>query len=205
MKIGIDFDNTIVNYDNLFYECALRMGLIPSTLPHNKKVIRDLIRTLPEGNKRWTELQGNVYGIFISEAKPSKGIELFFEMCEQTGIQLIIISHKTEYPASGPKVNLRDKAKNWMKSSGIGFLASLNTEQILFKDTLEGKIFEIRRQNCSFFIDDMIEIFLHPEFPSDVKKILYTSRLNNQLDDCCYCFNEWKDISDYIIKELHCF
>ena len=38
-KIGIDFDNTIVVYNNLFYKIALK--LIPAELPKNKTIIRD--------------------------------------------------------------------------------------------------------------------------------------------------------------------
>ena len=35
-KIGIDFDNTIVVYNNLFYKIALEKKLIPAELPKNK-------------------------------------------------------------------------------------------------------------------------------------------------------------------------
>ena len=38
MRVGIDFDNTIVNYDGVFHSVAITEGLIP---PHigNKKVM----------------------------------------------------------------------------------------------------------------------------------------------------------------------
>ena len=33
VRIGIDFDNTIVSYDVLFYKVALEQGVIPSNWP----------------------------------------------------------------------------------------------------------------------------------------------------------------------------
>ena len=65
MHIGIDFDNTIITYDNLFHKYALKLQLINESVAKNKQVIRDTIRKLPNGNDRWTELQGLVYGKYI--------------------------------------------------------------------------------------------------------------------------------------------
>ena len=46
MKIlGIDFDNTIVRYDNLFYKIALEKGLIDTSIGKSKE-IRDYLRSL---------------------------------------------------------------------------------------------------------------------------------------------------------------
>jgi hypothetical protein len=58
--IGIDFDNTIVLYEDLFHRCALEEGLIRPETPKDKKAIRDEIRQLPQGEARWTILQGVV-------------------------------------------------------------------------------------------------------------------------------------------------
>ena len=37
MVLGVDFDNTIVRYDELFHSVAVERGLIPATLPARKK------------------------------------------------------------------------------------------------------------------------------------------------------------------------
>jgi hypothetical protein len=48
--IGIDLDNTIIQYDTLIYHLAREKDLIPEGFKKNKKEIRDYIRrTLPEG------------------------------------------------------------------------------------------------------------------------------------------------------------
>ena len=43
-KIGIDFDNTIVSYDDLFHKIATEQKLIPENFPHSKLLIRDYLR-----------------------------------------------------------------------------------------------------------------------------------------------------------------
>ncbi len=60
--IGIDFDNTIVTYDDLMYSLAMEMGLINPAVRKSKKLIRDNIRELPDGEIEWQKLQGLVYG-----------------------------------------------------------------------------------------------------------------------------------------------
>ena len=36
MKVGLDFDNTIVNYDNVFFKVALENNLIPRDIKKQK-------------------------------------------------------------------------------------------------------------------------------------------------------------------------
>ena len=44
MVIGIDFDNTIVSYDDLFHRLATERGLIPAAFPSRKTSMRDFLR-----------------------------------------------------------------------------------------------------------------------------------------------------------------
>ena len=39
MIIGIDFDNTIIKYDELFYKISLEQNLIPSNIIKDKVLI----------------------------------------------------------------------------------------------------------------------------------------------------------------------
>ncbi|KKK79684.1 hypothetical protein LCGC14_2831040, partial [marine sediment metagenome] len=106
MHIGLDFDNTIVTYDSLFHKYALAEGLIAPDVAINKQAVRDTIRELPEGNDKWTLLQGVVYGRKMDEAEPAHGVEVFLEACRSSSeVKLSIISHKTLYPAMGERVN----------------------------------------------------------------------------------------------------
>ena len=45
VKIGIDFDNTIVIYDDLFHKIASEENLIPINFPKSKLLIREYLRS----------------------------------------------------------------------------------------------------------------------------------------------------------------
>ena len=45
MILGIDFDNTIIKYDELFHKIACEKDLISSELPKQKNAVRDFLRT----------------------------------------------------------------------------------------------------------------------------------------------------------------
>jgi hypothetical protein len=49
MLIGIDFDNTLVTYDELLREAALARALIDTDFAGTKQEIRDRNRVLPDG------------------------------------------------------------------------------------------------------------------------------------------------------------
>ena len=61
MTLGIDFDNTIVGYDQLFHRVAVERRLIPANLPPRKNDVRDFLRSQGREDD-WTMLQGYVYG-----------------------------------------------------------------------------------------------------------------------------------------------
>ena len=62
MRIGIDFDNTIITYDEVFRAAAQARGLIEKDFGGSKQAVRDAIRLLPDGELAWQRLQGQVYG-----------------------------------------------------------------------------------------------------------------------------------------------
>ena len=55
---GIDFDNTIINYDLVFKDQAEKSNLIPKSWVGSKTELRNFIKSLPGGNKLWMRLQG---------------------------------------------------------------------------------------------------------------------------------------------------
>jgi len=201
IKIGIDFDNTIINYDNVFHKYAVKYSFIPSEIKKNKKHIRNFIKKIKDGEKKWIELQAMVYGCFIDEAKPAEGINLFLDRCKETSIDVIIISHKTLYPSQGSRINLRDTAMKWLIKNGIISKSGLNEKDIIFSNTREEKLLKIKEQQCTHFIDDMMEVLIEPNFPSDTIKILYSSEKENNLPLEIIQLNNWYEIKEYFFKE----
>src|SRR5207302_4158082 len=112
--IGIDLDNTLVCYDDLFHFAAHQEGLIELSAPKGKERIRDAIRLLPGGESKWTRLQAIVYGPRISGARTFEGGEMFLRHCSEQGTKAVIVSHKTRFVTlDGKRIDLRDSALAW--------------------------------------------------------------------------------------------
>ena len=173
MHIGLDFDNTIVTYDRLFHRAARERGLIAARVPQRKRDVRDAIRLLPGGEDAWTELQGVVYGRRMPEAEPAPGVEGFLAACNAAGVRLSIISHKTEFPAIGERVSLRDAARAWLAARGLLARHGIDPNDVFFVGTLGEKLAVIGNRACTHFVDDLVEVLGHPAFPPGVERILY--------------------------------
>src|SRR3972149_6659880 len=197
--IGVDFDNTIISYDDLLYKVAEERGI---SVPYmvSKKAIRDYIRQTPNGEIEWQRLQAIVYGPRIGEAKLIEGVGDFLKLCKLNKIKVYIISHKSVYAVQDKQdVNLRNAAIQWMAvnhffgDDGLG----LDLNSICFGATRADKIQLIKKLGCTYFIDDLEETFLEQCFPSDILGILYSpSSLHHNLINVKVMTN-WREISDY--------
>src|SRR5580692_11461011 len=120
LRIGIDFDNTIITYDDVFCAAAKAEGLIGADFAGSKQAVRDAIRLLPDGELTWQRLQGQVYGKGITGAKMVAGVESFLRRAKAEGCAIVVVSHKTEYGHFDPdRVNLRSAALDWMAGQGL--------------------------------------------------------------------------------------
>ena len=160
MRIGVDFDNTIVSYDALFHRVALERNLIPSDLPSTKLSVRDYLRQAGKEDI-WTEVQGYVYGARMDDAVAYPGAIDFFAWARTEGIDLAIVSHKTRYPFLGHPYNLHDAAREWVTRLLIDRPRPLiNEADVYFELTKQEKLARISGLSLDFFIDDLPEILL---------------------------------------------
>lgn len=174
MIIGVDFDNTIVCYDRVFHQVALKQDLIPAGLPISKGKVRDYLRQ--RGKEAvWIEMQGYVYGACMQDAIPYPGVVGFCLACKKRDIPLYIISHKTHYPFDGPHYNLHEAAQMWLDRygfydpSGIG----LAKNHVYFDLTKQEKLNRITQMACTHFVDDLPEFLLEGNFPLNVERVLF--------------------------------
>lgn len=201
MRLGVDFDNTIVCYDQLFHRVALEKGLIPEKVLSSKEEVRGYLRQQGQ-EQAWTELQGDVYGPRIQEATPFPGVLEFLGFCKQQNITFCIISHKTEYAKYDVDhtTNLRTAALSWMSAQqffsadGLG----LSRTDVLFGTTRQEKIEHIRHVGCTHFIDDLEEVFLEKTFPVDVEKILFAPNHQSKTLPGVTTVSSWQKIREYI-------
>lgn len=168
MRIGIDFDNTLVCYDQLFDQVARRHKLLPDNLPPLSKTgVRQHLRE--SGREReWTQLQGLVYGPEILSAPPFPGALETLRQLEQSGHQLFLVSHKTLHPVIGEAHDLRQAARNWLANRELRF------QEIYFASTRSEKISKIQGLALDVFVDDLPEVFEDPAFPLTTRRLLFS-------------------------------
>lgn len=199
MRIGIDFDNTIVDYGDIFTTQACRQGWIKAGDTKTKQQVRDLIKKLPDGEMKWKKLQGLVYGKLIIDADPFEGVIKFIQRCRAEDAEVFIVSHKTEYvEALEEKINLREAALNWLRAKG--FLNSLDESRIFFEHPREDKLARIRELKCTYFIDDLEDVLLEPQFPENVVRILFSSQdghVENRPFTVC---RHWQEIEALVFE-----
>jgi hypothetical protein len=173
MRIGIDFDNTIVDYDAVFLATARERGLVPAAFSGGKTALRDAIRRGP-GEDEWTRLQAEVYGPRILQAVPYAGFAGFLGAALAAGAELFIVSHKTEFAAADPDgVNLRDGARAWLEANGFVGAGAIAPEAVYFEGTREEKLRRIEALGVEAFIDDLAEVFEEASFPASVQRLLF--------------------------------
>jgi hypothetical protein len=202
MRIGIDFDNTLVGYDHLFADSALRRNWDGIPLNRGKTALRDAVRERPDGENDWQSLQAEVYGSRMAEARFIEGADLFLSMCMTLGVPVAVISHKTQYAAADPGgVDLHEVAMNWMEAhkffSGDGF--GVKRKNVFFEPTRADKINRIRSHGCTHFIDDLVEVLSAPDFPEDVRRYLIGGQASGNVPGV-QTVQDWQGITNDLFE-----
>jgi len=125
-------------------------------------------------------------------------VQTFLRECRKRRIPVHIISHKTEFPNGDPKgINLRQAAWTWMhnKEFFIEDGLAIDPSRVAFHDSREAKVNAITQAGCDVFIDDLPEVLLHPDFPPEVTKILFTPEGESLPLKTVQVFSHWRDIT----------
>lgn len=193
--IGVDFDNTIVIYDNLFYRLAVEQNLIKGDTKKSKESVR---KSLIEQNQedKFTIMQGEVYGSKIHEAEPAENVLKELKKIKDKGCQISIISHKTKHPYKGPKYDLHESAIEWLKKHKFFDQTFLNLrrEDVYFEETKERKIERIKKLGCTHYIDDLYSIVEMLD-GTQIKAIHYTNDAQSKAN---YRMKNWSDLESII-------
>ena len=204
LRIGIDFDNTIVSYDEVFCRAAKTRGLIDPAFSGRKQAVRDAIRNMPEGELAWQRLQGQVYGKGIADASLITGIDTFLQRCRALKCKVMVVSHKTEYGHYDPdRVNLRKAATDWMISQGLLSNTSvIQPQNVYFESTRANKLQRIAALSPTHFIDDLEEVLSDPGFPKHVTRILFSDGEQGPSVPYIVC-PTWRDIECHIFDKAY--
>lgn len=189
MRIGIDFDNTIVCYDTVFFTVANETHLIAENIPTSKESVKNYL--ISKGKEEeWIKLQGAVYGNNMHLSSSYLEVEEFFKFASLQNFELCIISHKTLFPFLGPQYNLHDSAKNWLKRQPF-YTEEL---QIFFELTKKAKLNRIQTMQCDYFIDDLPDILLDENFPKNTQRILFDPNESFPNNPLYITMRSWNEI-----------
>lgn len=201
MRIGIDFDNTIVSYDRIFHSEALSQGLIKLTCPATKLAVRDCIRH-KHGELAWQKLQGRVYGPCMPEAEIMPGFKEFLFAAAEHGADIFVVSHKTKYsPHDDTQTNLRQASLDWLQTHGLlDNKNGLRSNGIFFESTREDKVVRINSLGCTHFIDDLEEVLLHRDLDTTISRFHFLPvDLAKNTEKVTVC-RSWEEITRFVFQ-----
>jgi len=175
MLIGLDFDNTIVCYDQAIALLAEELFELPEEVPRTKLGLRDHLRGAGR-EPEWTAFQGELYGPGMRHAQPFDGaIETMLELVD-AGYELVIVSHRSRRPYAGPPHDLHASARSWVtdRLQGLGLFGAAGDEACVhFLETRDQKVEMITHLGCEAFLDDLPEVLSAPGFPAAAAGILF--------------------------------
>jgi hypothetical protein len=193
MRIGVDFDNTIVDYEGAFHSAALERGLVKADLPNTKNSVRDFLNG--SGRKDdFTALQGYVYGTRMDLAGVYPGFREFVAVARGSRHDVFIVSHKTRFPLLGPKYDLHEAARVFLARHMLSADDAIPQNNIFFEETKEQKINRAATLRLDVFIDDLPEILSMPGLPERCRRILFApqgSGASGSFEQC----RRWDDIT----------
>ncbi|MCY7294456.1 HAD family hydrolase [Alteromonas sp. a30] len=193
MRVGIDFDNTIVNYQGVFHKAAVDLGWLPESVGTSKQEVKHYFIDRNE-ESRWTELQGVVYGKAIRHAKPFEGLTQSLVQMKTDNMLLFVISHKTQYPIIGDKLDFHAAARLWLATNGL----ERCFDQVYFCPEKDEKVQQIADLHLDWFIDDLPSILEHDDFPEHTKGVLFDPDDHHQTFSSARRVSHWSDIPHLI-------
>jgi hypothetical protein len=171
MLIGLDFDNTIVNYSDAIARLAKERLQLPEELSVNKVSVRNFL--ISQGREgEWTKFQGELYGPGMRFADPYPGAFETMGALNDCGHRLVIVSHRTKFPYAGYPHDLHASAKSWV-SKRITSQGLMDEHSVYFLETRVDKIATISSLNCDVFLDDLPEVLNDSDFPGNTLGILF--------------------------------
>lgn len=181
MRIGLDFDNTIVCYEEAIEVLANRLFDLPPEVIRTKVGLRNFLRTSGREHE-WTAFQGELYGPGMSIAKPFFGAIDTMHQLKANGHDLVIVSHRSLRPYAGKPHDLHAAALCWVSRqlhpAGLFLPKShqyATSDSVHFLESQDQKLAKIAELRCDVFVDDLPEVLSSPYFPDSTIGILFDS------------------------------
>lgn len=159
-SIGLDLDNTLIDYAPAYSHIARTIGIHgPATRHHLRATLR------PKDDDRWQHFQALLYTDGLKHAIPAPGSLDFLRAAREAHLDVHIVSHKTIVtPDRFGARSLRQPALAWLMRYEIVPELVINPN-IHFCATRDEKVEVIRSAAFDWFVDDLREVLEHPGFP----------------------------------------
>jgi len=200
-RIGLDLDNTIIDYALPLAEALRREGFAPGatggTTPSKQDAKRAVLGR--DGDEGWQRIQGWIYSTGIDLAEPFPGVHEFLVRCATAGDEVHIVSHKTEhghFDRSGR--SLRDAATAWLRASGVvgDGTWQVRPERVHYEPTQDDKVARIAALGLDAFVDDLDEVLRHPSFPATVRRLKFGA---DGARDGIEVVGSWREAGDALL------
>lgn len=203
--VGLDLDNTIINYNAVFGPVGVELGLVPPALLGATKIeIREYFLRRPGGVNEFMRLQGQVYGRYMERAALFDGVGSFIEALKRHGARLSIISHRTRYGHfDEARIDLHVAASAWLEAHGIvGPAGALPAGAVFFETQREGKLQRIAAERCDIFVDDLPDILSNPAFPKETKPFWFAPDENEAVKSGFEPYRSWCELSQAVLSYI---
>lgn len=199
-RIGLDLDNTIIDYEAIIREEVAALGILPVLPAGDKRILRDALRDVPQGEEHWVRVQARVYGPRLDAARPFPGAVDFIKHATQAGHELWIVSHKTQLAAADESgCDLRAAANRWLEACGIVGPDAIAAERVLYESSRAEKIERIAALDLHAFLDDLLEVFEERKFPGGVERWLFSPQ-PCRAPAVERVFASWAAVEAYVIR-----
>ncbi len=198
MKIGIDIDNTILDYSRSFRKHGESILGVQLPEPISKSAVQQLV-VESKGENAWTELQGVVYSEDPLNASVFEGFTDFLAHSILMGAEILYVSHKTSAPVLGPKKDIRTLVINRLNAEGI-ISPNAQGAQVVFCETMEEKVQTIKKHSFNYFIDDLQKV-LEPLAYSGITCLHFRCECANPSAANHISMANWKRIEGHVFGE----
>ena len=170
-RIGLDLDNTVIDYTVAYEVLSQRLGLPDSC--RSRDDIRSLLRVSPPNDFEWQEFQALLYTTGLEHAQPARGLLVFLQECLSRGVRTFIVSHKTQRtPQMFGAHDLRTPAMAWLFKHRV-VPEFVSESDVYFCQTLEEKISKIGEVEVDAFVDDLEQVLVDPRLPINLVRWHY--------------------------------
>ena len=198
MLIGLDFDNTIVCYDQAIALLAEELFELPADVPRTKLGLRNYLRAAGR-DPDWTAFQGELYGPGMRYAEPFDGAIATMHQLLAEGRDLVIISHRSLRPYAGEPHDLHAAALGWVaeRLQSEGLFGSIGDKSAVhFLETRDQKLEMITHLGCEAFLDDLPEVLGDSAFPVSTAGILFDPSGGSATPECHHRISAWPELGE---------